>query len=487
MRVPPRCASSTFVASSLQISRTTLQAFRLRNSHGGGFCIGCIQLGREWFFTAFPGYRATGGISMGLLGQTGTDTTGSNSSGGGCLILFGVLVLVFAAASGSTVISRWRTSKLLIEHGHSVPAGLLSVNRTPGSPGLGDFPPSAPSTKISYRFKPDGSPEIEGTVVLDDSNANQLLGRGYFIGKVPKDYSFPHGRPMVVYLPENPSRNRLVVIDEPGSPVVAGICLSVIAAVGIGILICGARMIRGFPAALLDESVPLPLGRPVPMGYLTYTPHAHSALCQPSLPWLLTGFCVVGLFALMTGFAFVFTLAASIDMLFGWNPLGLTGNNASGPRILGVLSGVLALGFSVVPGLLFALTGGIVVNVLRFRCFATVFDFGEGAFRRGGRTVCRLSDIVGVHLQQTRDQRFPDKIKLGIAVTMRDGCLEHLDPRFAFQDRIRKDSPYTDLGEIKSGPHLEVAQRAAVALAAQLGVPLRKSATWGDLSHSGGK
>ena len=288
---------------------------------------------------------------------------------------------------------------------------------------------------------------------------------------------------MTTYLPENPALNRLAGTAEGGFPIVAGILSGVFAAIGIGVIVSGARTMQPVSPAPMEEDMCLKPGRPIPMGALTYTPQERSAVFRPSWLWFLIGLGSCGLFTVVTGGMTLLIAAGSLDVMFGWNPLKLTSNSAPTPRLFGVV----ILGISLVPGLFFIVMGAAFVNLLRFGCFPTVFDCAEGVFRRGGWVVCRLSNISEVRLRRVMDKNYPGTVKVGLAIALRDGSLHPLDPRFSFQRRLGNggDDPFTDLGQRREGPQLEALRGAAAHLAAQIGVPLTEFVEWGSCSCAG--
>lgn len=144
------------------------------------------------------------------------------------------------------------------------------------------------------------------------------------------------------------------------------------------------------------------------------------------------------------------------------------------------LSAMLGL---VIPGGVATLTGSMVVCLLRFWFYPTVFDYAGGVFWCGGREVCRLSDIREILLRRITDPNYPGKANVGLAVALRDGSLHGLEPTFwlrRFTDRGKE--PFTDFGELQEDLQQQ-ARRVAAEIAARIGVPLTEREERGNLAQ----
>jgi hypothetical protein len=128
-----------------------------------------------------------------------------------------------------------------------------------------------------------------GFATLNRDESHAPLARGYYIGKEPKDYPAHIRPPVALYLPGDPSHNRLRGTGEDAFPLMARIVLILFAVIGVGIIVNGIRGLLPVPSALLNADVPLQLRRPVALGILIYTPRSRATIVRPTWWKIRTG------------------------------------------------------------------------------------------------------------------------------------------------------------------------------------------------------
>ena len=223
--------------------------------------------------------------------------------------------------------------------------------------------------------------------------------------------------------------------------------------------------------------------RPSHLGKLKYTPHLNHAELGPSLDLLLEMVLGFGVGALVTGFMVLAIIATSFSATFG-PVLGIT-PQASSPPDASPLFVVIFLGVGLIPGIACTFMGGIVLHYLRFWRYPTIFNYRAGILQRGGKEICRLSEISEIRLRRITDPNYPGKASVGLLVALRDGSVLRLDPPlppFPHLRPITQKESFTDLGSLHDGRQMESARCAASDIASRIGVSVNEFIERGSLA-----